>query len=206
MQTKIFNFEIQRKTFHLYSLIIPIFYLFSSKLVITTLLFLLTTCVLYIDIARHYNLYVKRFIDKFFTKFMRPEEQSGSFRLSGSSFMVVGFFLTAFLFSKGLAISSWLILIIADCLAALVGTKIGKPLENGKSLEGSIAFLISAIFISMLVYFFIGYHTSFTVIIISSVVTTIGEFYSKELLINDNLLITLTYCFSTSIFTFILGL
>ncbi|WP_341756361.1 MULTISPECIES: diacylglycerol/polyprenol kinase family protein [unclassified Candidatus Tisiphia] len=206
MQTKIFKFEIQRKTFHLYSLIIPLFYLFSSKLVVTTLLFLLTTCVLYIDIARHYNLYVKKFTDRFLTKFMRPEEESGSFRLSGSSFMVIGFFLTALLFSKGLAISSWFILIIADCLAALVGIKIGKPLENGKSLEGSIAFLISAIFISMLVYFFVGYHTSFTVIIISSIVATIGEFYAKELLINDNLLIPLTYCVSTTIFTFILGL
>ncbi|MCC8371200.1 MAG: SEC59/DGK1/VTE5 family protein [Rickettsia endosymbiont of Pseudomimeciton antennatum] len=206
MQTKIFKFEIQRKTFHLYSLIIPLFYLFSSKLVVTTLLFLLTVCVLYIDIARHYNLYVKKFTDRFLRKFMRPEERSGSFRLSGGSFMAIGFFLTALLFSKGLAISSWLILIIADCLAALVGTKIGKPLENGKSLEGSIAFLTSAIFISMLVYFFIGYHTSFTVIIISSVVTTIGEFYAKDLLINDNLLIPLTYCFSTIIFTFILGL
>ncbi|OZG31781.1 MULTISPECIES: diacylglycerol/polyprenol kinase family protein [Rickettsieae] len=206
MQTKIFKFEIQRKTFHLYSLIIPLFYLFSSKLIITTLLFLLTACVLYVDIARNYNLYIKKFTDRFLRKFMRPEEQSGLFRLSGSSFMAIGFFLTALLFSKGLAISSWLILIIADCLAALVGTKIGKPLENGKSLEGSIAFLISAIFISMLVYFFIGYHTSFTVIIISSVVTTIGEFYAKDLLINDNLLIPLTYCFSTIIFTFILGL
>ncbi|WP_425360421.1 MULTISPECIES: diacylglycerol/polyprenol kinase family protein [unclassified Candidatus Tisiphia] len=206
MQTKIFKFEIQRKTFHLYSLIIPLFYLFSSKLIITTLLFLLTACVLYVDIARNYNLYIKKFTDRFLRKFMRPEEQSGLFRLSGSSFMAIGFFLTALLFSKGLAISSWLILIIADCLAALVGTKIGKPLENGKSLEGSIAFLISAIFISMLVYFFIGYHTSFTVIIISSVVTAIGEFYAKDLLINDNLLIPLTYCFSTIIFTFILGL
>ncbi|MDN3030706.1 MAG: SEC59/DGK1/VTE5 family protein [Candidatus Tisiphia sp.] len=206
MQTKIFKFEIQRKTFHLYSLIIPLFYLFSSKLIITILLFLLTACVLYVDIARNYNLYIKKFTDRFLRKFMRPEEQSGLFRLSGSSFMAIGFFLTALLFSKGLAISSWLILIIADCLAALVGTKIGKPLENGKSLEGSIAFLISTIFISMLVYFFIGYHTSFTVIIISSVVTTIGEFYAKDLLINDNLLIPLTYCFSTIIFTFILGL
>ncbi|MCC8416565.1 MAG: SEC59/DGK1/VTE5 family protein [Rickettsia endosymbiont of Gnoriste bilineata] len=206
MQTKIFKFEIQRKTFHVYSLTIPLFYLFSSKLVVTTILFLLTACVLYIDTARHYNLYVKKFTDRFLRKFMRPEERSGLFRLSGGSFMAIGFFLTALLFSKGLAISSWLILIIADCLAALVGTKIGKPLENGKSLEGSIAFLTSAIFISMLVYFFIGYHTSFIVIIISSVITTIGEFYAKDLLINDNLLVPLTYCFSTIIFTFILGL
>lgn len=137
---------------------------------------------------------------------MRPAEQSGSFRLSGSSFMALGFLITAIFFSKGLAITSWLILIISDCLAALVGTKIGTKLENGKSLEGSIAFLISSIFISMLVYFFVGYHTSFIVIIMSSLATTISEFYSKELAINDNLSIPITYCFSTIIFNFILGL
>ncbi len=206
MQTKVFTFEVQRKIFHLCSLIIPLFYLFSSKIVVIVLLFLLTLYVLYIDTARHYNLYVKRFIDRFFAEFMRPEEQSGSFRLSGSSFMIMGFLLTAILFSKGLAISSWLILIIADCLAALVGTKIGTPLKNGKSLEGSIAFLISTVFISILVYFFVRYQTNFSIIILSSMIATVIEFYSKELSINDNLLIPLTYCFSTIIFTFILGL
>ncbi len=206
MRTEIFNFEVQRKTFHLYSLIIPFFYLFSSKLVATSLLFLITLCVLYLDIARHYNIRIKNFINRFFGKFMRTEEQSGSFRLSGSSFMALGFFLTALLFPKGLAISSWLIMIISDCLAALIGTKIGTKLENGKSLEGSMAFVTSAIFISMLVYFFIGYNTSFTVIIISSIVATVSEFYSKQLAINDNLSIPISYCFSTIIFNFILGL
>ncbi len=76
-------------------------------------------------------------------------------------------------------------------------------LQNGgfeKTLE------LKTIFISILVYVFIGYHTSFTVIIISSIVATISEFYSKELSINDNLLIPLSYCFSTIIFTFILSL
>jgi dolichol kinase len=203
MQTPVFNFEIQRKTFHLLSLVIPLSYLFLSKMTITVLLALLMIGVLIIDITRHYDLRVRSYTDKFFGKLMRPEEYSGSFKLSGSSFMAVGFFVTALFFSKGLAISSWVILIVSDSLAAVVGTKIGKPLWNGKSLEGSIAFLVSAIFISMLVYFFIGYNTSFMVLILSSVIVTACEFYSKQISINDNLLIPIVYCFVTVILTFI---
>jgi dolichol kinase len=206
MQAKIFDFEMRRKIFHLSGIIIPIFYLFLSKLVATTLLFLITLCVLYIDIARHYNIKIRNFAEKFLAKIMRPAEQSGLFKLSGSSFMALGFLITAIFFSKGLAIASWFVLVISDCLAALVGMRIGVKLENGKSIEGSIAFLISAIFISMLVYFFVGYHTSFIVIIMSSLVAAISEFYSEELAINDNLSIPISYCFSTIIFTFILGL
>lgn len=206
MQTPAFNFEIQRKTFHLCSLVIPFFYLFVSKLVMTILLFGLMTGVLIIDITRHYDSRIKGYTDRFFAKLMRPEEFSGSFRLSGGSFMMVGLFLTVLLFSKGLVITSWLILILSDSLAAIVGTKIGKPLWNGKTIEGTLAFLISAIFISMLVYFFIEYNTSFMVIILSSIVATACEFYSKQITVNDNLLIPISYCFATVIFTFILGL
>ncbi|WP_375326266.1 hypothetical protein [Candidatus Tisiphia endosymbiont of Nemotelus uliginosus] len=206
MQTEVYNFEVQRKTFHLYGLVVPFIYLFLSKFVATILLFLLAVCVLYLDTARHYDLSIRKYIDKFCSKLMRPSEQSGTFTLSGCTFMIVGFFLTALLFSKGLAIASWFILIISDCLAALIGIRIGTQLKNGKSIEGSIAFLVSAIFISMIVYFFIGYHTHFIIIIISSIITTISEFYSKEFAINDNLSIPLSYCFSTVIFNFILGL
>lgn len=206
MNTEVYNFEVQRKAFHLCSLIVPFIYFFITKQSATIILFLLTICVLYLDISRHYNFAVRKFTDKFFSNFMRDNERSGSFTLSGSTYMVLGFFITALLFSKGLAIASWFILIISDTLAALIGTRIGVKMENGKSLEGSIAFLVSAIFISMIIYFFIAYNTSFSIIIVSSIITTVSEFYSKELSINDNLSIPLTYCLSTVIFSFLLGL
>ncbi|MCC8417724.1 MAG: SEC59/DGK1/VTE5 family protein [Rickettsia endosymbiont of Bryobia graminum] len=206
MNTEVYAFEVQRKTFHLCSLIVPIIYFFITKKPAIITLFLFTSCVLYLDISRHYNFRVRKLTDRFFSHFMRNHEQSGSFSLSGSTYMALGFFITALLFSKGLAIASWFILIIADTLAALIGTKVGVKMENGKSLEGSIAFLASAIFISMIVYFFIGYNTSFSIIIVSSIITTLSEFYSKELSVNDNLSIPITYCLSTVIFSFLLGL
>jgi len=137
---------------------------------------------------------------------MRTEEESGSFRLSGASFMMLGFFLSALFFSKGLAITAWLVLIVSDALAALVGVRIGTRMYNGKSMEGSTAFLISAILIGIIGHFFIGYNTSFLVIIISALITTAIEFYSWKFYMNDNLLIPVAYGFSTIIFNFILGI
>lgn len=204
MKIEDFDFEKKRKAFHLSAIIFPLLYLFISRTAITLILFTVTAATLYLDISRHSNIKISEFVTKFFAKIMRTDESNGSLALSGSSFMMLGFFLTALLFPKNLVICSWLILIISDCLAALVGTRIGNTLNNGKSLAGSGAFLASAIFISILVYFYLGYNTSFIIIIISSITATAAEFYSKDLRINDNLLIPISYCLSTAIFSYII--
>ncbi|HJD60578.1 MAG TPA: SEC59/DGK1/VTE5 family protein [Rickettsia endosymbiont of Columbicola hoogstraali] len=204
MNIEDFDFEKKRKAFHLSAIILPLIYIFISRTSITILLFIVTAATWYLDISRHSSIKISEFVTQFFTKIMRADESNGSFALSGSSFMMLGFFLTALLFPKNLAICSWLILIVSDCLAALVGTKIGNSLNNGKSFAGSTAFLLSAIFISILVYFYLGFNTSFIIIIISSIATTAIEFYSKDLKVNDNLSIPLTYCFSTAILSYII--
>jgi dolichol kinase len=204
MAIKDFDFEKKRKIFHLSAIIFPLLYLFISRTTITLLLFIITAITLYLDISRHNNAKISEFVTRFFSKVIRFEENNGSFALSGISFTMLGFFLTAFLFPKNLVICSWLILIISDCLAALVGVKIGNSLSNGKSIAGSIAFLTSAIFISILVYFYLGYNTSFIIIIISCIGAAAAEFYSKDLRINDNLSIPLSYCLSTAILSYII--
>ena len=204
MEIKDFDFEKKRKIFHLSATMFPLLYLFGSRTVITLLLFIITAITLYLDVSRHDNAKISEFVTRVFSKVIRLEENNGSFALSGISFMMFGFFLTALLFPKNLVICSWLILIISDCLAALVGVKIGNSLSNGKSIAGSIAFLASAIFISILVYFYLGYNTNFIIIIISCIVATAAEFSSQDLRINDNLSIPLSYCLSTAILSYIL--
>lgn len=204
MQATDFNFEKKRKIFHLTSIIFPLVYMFIPKLYMLSILFLITPIILYIDTSRHYNAKIKIIVNNFFEGIIRKNEESGTFKLSGASFMCIGFLFSALLFSKGLAITSWLVLIIADPLAALIGIKIGTPHISGKSLEGAFAFLSASIFVSIICYFFIGYDTSFMVIIISSSLTALGEFYSKKISIDDNLLIPITYCFSTIILNLIL--
>ncbi len=204
MEIKDFDFEKKRKIFHLSAIIFPLLYLFIPRTAITLLLFIITAITLYLDVSRHNNAKISEFVTKFFSKVIRPLENNGSFALSGISFMMLGFFLTALLFPKNLVICSWLILIISDCLAALVGVKIGNSLGNGKSIAGSVTFLASAIFISILVCFYLGYNTSFIIIIMSCIGATATEFYSKDLRINDNLSIPLSYCLSTAILSYIL--
>ncbi len=200
-----FDFEKKRKLFHLSAIAIPALYLFFlSKTMIVTLLFFVTSIVLYLDMLRTNNMWLQKIVNRIFCNLIREEEASETRRFSGMSAMMLGFFCSSLFFSKGLAITSWFILIISDSIAALIGVKFGDRLSNGKSLEGSISFLISSVFISMIMYFLIGYKTSFFIIIMSSLFTTIVEFYSGQLNINDNLAIPLAYCFCTTILLFLL--
>lgn len=204
MQNIALNFELKRKLFHLYSLIFPLIYLFVTKLSMCVFLVLVTSFTLYIDISRHYDPKIKDLIKKILGDIIRKEEESGEFVLSGSSFMALGFLISCLFFSKGLAITCWLILIISDCLAAIVGVAIGTPLSNGKSLAGSVAFMLSSLLISVICHFLIGYDTTFMIIFLSCLVTTSLEFYSKQIKVNDNLSIPLSYGFTTVILSLFL--
>lgn len=198
-----FNFEIKRKIFHLYSLILPLAYIFTPRIIMSIFLVVLTGFTLYVDISRHHNTKIKELTHKFFGKYLRGTEQTGTLNLSGASFMAFGFLISCLFFSKGLAITSWFILIIADCLAALFGKKFGEPLANGKSLVGAGIFFVSSIFISIVSYFFVNFSTSFTIVILASAAVTAVEFYSKELKIDDNFSIPVSYCLTTFILSWV---
>ena len=188
-----YNIEIKRKAFHCMSIVFPIFYLISSKLTMVMVLTVVTGIAVSLDISRHYNPAIQAWVAKFFTTIMRENETSGNFKLSGVSYMFLGFFVTCILFSKGVAISAFLVLIVSDTVAALVGKKIGKPTENGKSIEGSIAFAASAMLIGMLSYTFHTYGTSFSGIVVASIAATLVEYHSDRLNVNDNLSIPVTF-------------
>ncbi len=180
-------------------MVFPAIYIVIPKITMCIILSVITALTVYLDIYRNYNKRIKGVIDKIFGKFLRFEEESGKGTFSGSSYMALGLLISCLLFSKGLAITSWLILIISDCFAALIGIKFGTPLSNGKSYAGAFAFFISSIFISITSYFMLGFSTNFLIIIISSFLTSIAEFFAKDVKINDNLLIPLIYSLSTVI-------
>jgi len=162
-----FKFELNRKLFHLLSSVLPLVYYFIPRMSMSIILMLTTTIILYIDIYRHYNTKIKVVVDKFFSSIMRDNESSGLFHLSGASHFFLGMFLVVLLFPKGLAITSILVLIVADTFAALIGVQFGKPLlnVNGKTIAGATAFMVSAVIISVFSYFLIGFSTTFQIII-----------------------------------------
>lgn len=105
MQDEVFKFEIKRKLFHLCSLIFPIMYTFTPKIVMSAVLFIIMVFTLYLDISRHYNPKIKVFVDKIFGNFLRTSEKEGIFSISGTSYMAAGFFLLVCFFQKALLLN-----------------------------------------------------------------------------------------------------
>lgn len=185
--------ELRRKTFHVSAIILPITYFFVPKLIMIVIMMIITSCTIYIDKARHTNLLIQELVDKFFKNLMREKELSGSFAFSGTSYMMAGFFITALFFPKGVTLASWLILIVSDSLAALVGKKMGIPRSNGKSLEGSAAFFVSSLMIGLLSYSFAHYQGGFMGLVLACLATTYVEYYSARIGVDDNLTIPITF-------------
>lgn len=188
-----YNFEIKRKIFHVCGMIIPLSYLVTSKIIMLSALLLITGITLSLDIARHYNPLIQKYVNMYLGFLLRSKEKSGSFHLSGASYMALGLILSCLIFPKYLAINTWLILMISDALAALIGKKYGKPLKNGKSIAGFLAFLISAIFISIIVNYFLKNEINVCIIVLASFSAALTEFYSEQIRINDNFLIPLSF-------------
>ena len=90
---------------------------------------------------------------------------------------------TLFIFNEDMAIIGLLVLTISDSAAAIIGIKFGETQLVSKSLEGSVAFFITASIIVFLLSSAPAYVNFITVI-----VATFVELFSTPR-INDNLLI-----------------
>jgi dolichol kinase len=137
--------EITRKVVHLASLSIPIGYACLSREVVLTVVFLLFLGFLAVDLLRHYHNGLGLIFRKYLLGTVLREEERK--KVMGATYLLFSSFLTVLLFSKPVAITSLLILIISDTAAALVGRGIGKTPVFGKTLEGSLAFLLSSLLI-----------------------------------------------------------
>lgn len=184
-----------RKLYHLGGLIFPaIMILFSRKAAIYSsgILFLL---VLLFDMFRlqwkEFNLIV---IKKLPIKFKRKEVKS----LTGSPFFLGGCFLTLLLFEPEYAIGGIIYLSIGDMCAVIVGKNFGKIKIFKKTLEGSIAFVVSTILIMMLLNFYGILNLSIIGIITGSFICTFVELLPVR--IDDNLTIPIAGAFILKLF------
>ncbi len=185
--------EVRRKIVHLSTLIIPIFYHLTSKE--TVLIFLIPFFIFYlsIDILRHFHKGLGSIFKKyFFNRVLREKEVEG---FMGSTYFLFSTILTIILFPKEIAILSILFLIISDTVAALAGKLFGKVSLFDKTLEGSLAFLLTSILI-------VFAYPNINLIqgILGSIVATVLEFL--PLRIDDNLTIPLG---SAAIMFFVVG-
>ncbi len=183
--------EIYRKLIHLSSMWVPILLLTQGRQVTLTITFILLIFMAIFEGFRQKSKIINKIVTKFSLVF-RKSELDGS--ITGASYFLLGCFLVTLFSPSFIAFIAMLILIISDSLAAIIGKKWGKIKFNNKTLEGSGAFLISAIVISVLGNIFLN-QSLFGIanIIISCFAATFFELYAKNIKIDDNLLIPLSF-------------
>jgi len=143
-----YRFELVRKSIHLCSLSIPIIYYLVPKSQALWMLGPVTAAFLIIDITRHYLLSVSRWFYSWFGWLLRRHEQDGiRKRLNGATYVLVSAMICVLAFPKIITVTAFAVLIISDTTSALIGRKFGKRRFFKKSLEGSVAFFVSAVLV-----------------------------------------------------------
>jgi len=146
-----FRIELIRKAIHLCSLSIPIFYFFTPKDVALAVFIPLTIAFLVIDVARYYHRPIEEWFYKSFGWLLRRRESDRQKkRLNGATYVLISATLAIIIFPKFIAFTSFIVLIISDLTAALVGRRFGRHKFFEKTLEGSLGFFLSALLIIFL--------------------------------------------------------
>jgi len=137
--------EIVRKLIHLFSLSIPIIYYFIPQKDAIIILSVLTFLALIIDLSRHFYPSVANIFYTIFGFLLRQHEVDIKKKnLNGATYVLISALICVIIFPKIFFVTAFTILIISDSLAALIGRKFGRHKLFAKSLEGTLAFFVSA--------------------------------------------------------------
>jgi dolichol kinase len=137
--------EIKRKIVHLATLVIPVGYALTSEETVILFLVPFFLALLLVDLLRHFHSGMASLFKKYFFEKVLREEEKPTFM--GSTYFIFSTILTILLFPKSIAIASILILILSDTAAAVIGKWIGRIKIFGKTIEGSMAFLLTSLLI-----------------------------------------------------------
>src|SRR3989304_3909009 len=137
--------EIKRKIVHLATLIVPVGYALTSEETVILFLVPFFLALLSVDLLRHFHPGMASLFRKYFFGRVLREEEKPAFM--GATYFIFSTIRTILLFPKSIAIAGILILILSDTAAALFGKWIGKIKVFGKTLEGSMAFLLTSLLI-----------------------------------------------------------
>jgi len=186
--------EIARKILHMSSFLAVIFIYFADK---PTACILIGLSFLLLFIGNSLLLYSKlRFLNdikiKYFSFLLRDNEKYGYI---SSNWFLLGCFLSVLLFPKYVAMLGITVLIFGDAFAALIGMRFGKhKFKNGKSIEGTLAFIgVSYLFLAGFAIV-LKPDLSFVIASLLSIpAAAVSEIFSKQIKIDDNLLIPIIF-------------
>ena len=138
--------ELIRKMIHLCSLSFPVIYYFISRHDAIIILSGLTLFSLSIELLRYFSPKAGEIFIRLFGFLMREHEMDKKKKnLSGATYVFLSALLSVIIFPKVIFLTAFSVLIISDTSAALIGRRYGKHQFLAKSLEGTLAFFVSAV-------------------------------------------------------------
>jgi dolichol kinase len=184
-----YSTELIRKGIHLTSGLIPLFYHFNEKSTTLWILAAVTCGALAIDLLRFsYPPFRRVFYSV--VGFMLRSHETESGRFNGATYVLVSATLSVLIFPKPIAITAFTVLILADMMAALAGRKFGRHRFLAKSLEGSAAFFVTALLVTLVVPPFSGLPVHGALAAVAALSATVVEACGWRL--DDNFTVPLT--------------
>ena len=191
--------EIERKTFHLCGLLVPLSYFLSTRLLGYTeeeylrFCWKVTFCVWGGDIFRvMYPKSIESFPYSLLKGIIRDKEREA---LSGTCYFSLGCTMAISLYPPSVAITSICWLVLGDMSAALFGVSFGGEActvkmgrEGKKSLEGSVAMFVTCTIVGLV--FFAGVKLSDYAVVVGALAATFVELH-EPFGLNDNISIPL---------------
>ena len=141
--------------------------------------------VLTLDLLRLNVPSLNQFVLTKFSSFIRANEEH---RLTGTAPYVLGIGLSLFLYRVDIAVAAICFLAFGDVAATTIGERYGRTKIGNKSLEGSLAFVVAAVSVGLLLPL-VGITVVPGVILIGAIVAAGVELL--PLPVNDNLVIPL---------------
>ncbi len=190
---KAFRKELMRKAIHLSSLWIPAAIYFMPKIVLVPILLviLIGNVVLEYGNFKKYPWARKSFGVLFFRTLRNKETSREHFQFTGAIYVLFSSLLCLCFFSKEVGAIALTVMLVSDSAAALVGRSIGRiKIYKNKTLEGTLAFFLSAVAINLLfwpVYPF-GWLS-----VVACLVATLVEVFEDKIEIDDNLSIPIFF-------------
>ncbi len=170
---------------HLIALLIPGLYYFLPKTYSILILAIFTLCYIGVDYIRLRFKAANRSFLLLFGQMLRRREHHS---FTGGSYLLLASLVAMFIFpNPGVFIAAMLYLVIGDTVAALIGLRFGRQRFFRKSIEGTLACLLSCIIIAYIVSILPQKALPFSVGIIGAVVATMVEALPIE--VNDNVVI-----------------
>jgi dolichol kinase len=185
--------ELKRKTIHLASLLIPLGYYLTPDLWQRDWERALLAAVilsLAIEVFRLNHLPTRNLFRHFFGELLRNHEEVS---LLGSTYLLIACLLSIHLFPKPIAVLALAFLIVGDTMAAIVGKWLGRTRIFDKTLEGSLACLVTCYLLTLLVP-----EIPFRVAVIGAVTAAVFELLPIPL--DDNFRIPLSAGFAMDFF------